>query len=80
MLHHMCSLASPSLHPLRPTPSTPMPYRWPQEDGLVVIDVIERDLEGLHGLVGWLALVGGHDDQLGREGVLGKATQARSHH
>lgn len=52
--------------PAPPVPS-PVPYGWPEEDGLVVIDVIERDLEGLHGLVGGLALVAGHDDQLGRE-------------
>ena len=67
MLHHTCSPASPPLHPLCPTPSIPAPYGWPEEDRLIVIDVIERDLEGLHRLVGWLALVAGHDDQLGRE-------------
>lgn len=72
-LHHMCLLASPSLHslhplhPLHPTPFTLVPYRWPEEDGFIVIDVIECYLEGLHGLVGWLALVAGHNDQLGRE-------------
>lgn len=67
MLHHMCLLQSPSLHPLHPTPFTLVPYRWPEEDGFIVIDVIECYLQGLHGLVGWLALVTGHDDQLGRE-------------
>lgn len=67
MLHHVCSPASPSLHPLRPTPSILAPYGWPEENGLVVINVIKCNLEGLHGLVGWLALVAGHDDQLGRE-------------
>lgn len=60
MLHHVCP------QPGTPVPST-VPYGRPEEDGLVVIDVIERDLEGLHGLVGGLALVAGHDDQLGRE-------------
>lgn len=63
-------MASPSLHllhPLHPTPFTLVPYRRPEEDGFIVIDVIQLYLEGLHGLIGRLALVAGHDDQLGRE-------------
>lgn len=63
----MCSPASPSLHPLCAIPSILVPYGWPEEDRLIVIDVIERNLKGLHGLVGWLSLVAGHDDQLRRE-------------
>lgn len=63
----MCSPASPSLHPLCPIPSILVPYGWPEEDGLIVINVIKCDLERLHGLIGWLALVAGHDNQLGRE-------------
>lgn len=58
---------TPSLHPLYSSPSILAPYRRPEEEGLIVIDVIECNLEGLHGLVGWLSLVAGHDDQLWRE-------------
>lgn len=42
-------------------------YRRPQEDGLVVIYIIQSHLEGLHGLVRWLALVTCHNDQLQEE-------------
>lgn len=48
----------------------------PQEEGLVVIDVIQGHLHGLHGLIRhWLAQVAGHQDELEVEGH----SQRRSH-
>lgn len=44
-------------------------YRWSQEDGLIVINVIQCHLEGLHGLIRRLALVTCHDDQLQEEHI-----------
>lgn len=54
-----------------------MRAHWrPQEEGLVVIYVIQGHLHGLHGLIRhWLAQVAGHQDELEVEGH----SQKRSH-
>ena len=46
-----------------------MRAHWrPQEEGLVVIDVIQGNLQRLHGLIWhWLAQVAGYQDELGVE-------------
>lgn len=56
------------------------PHWWFEEDGLIVINVQQRHLQRLSGLVGhWLAHVPGHDDQLKRlEALSQRLSRARS--